>query len=160
MKEVWVGIDPGSTGAVAVIDKEDKIIDILDYEALILENSLLITIPILKKKYDVQLITLEKLNASACFSKRTNWVLSGNYHIWETAANLSGVEVSLYLPRAWQKGLFEKRHGEKKQRSLNLCRELYPEYNDTYFKFKKDHDRADAVLIARHGKTKWMDTKK
>lgn len=153
----WIAIDPGAKGALALID-EDENIEIFDYDKdLISMQEILLD---WNKRFDVKLVVIEKLNASPVFSKVTCWSLGGNYATWIALVTLTEMPLELVSPKKWQKGLFTKIDGQGKERSLNLCRRRYPKLREQYFKRKMDIDRADALLMAIHGRDSWMMIRK
>lgn len=67
----------------------------------------------------------------------------------ETCVTLSGMETVLVMPTTWKRALNLLKADKKA--SLNLAREFFPDYAITTFKLQKNHNRAEASLIALYG---------
>jgi len=146
MGDAYLGVDPGGTGAIAVLDSSRNIIDIHDYIDVYSANVFLSQ---LNKDFDIQLAVLEKVHSFSKQGVSSVWSFAQNYgeHIGLLTANY--ISFQLIPPQQWQKGvLTDSDNKDKKKRGLAVCRRLYP--NADYFKREKDHNRADAVLMALH----------
>ena len=80
-----------------------------------------------------------------------SWYGSGyGFGVWWTALEALGAEVELVTPAVWKKdlGIYGRRFTKEDSRSLAL--ELFPELADE-LRRKKDHGRAESLLIAAWG---------
>ena len=80
-----------------------------------------------------------------------SWYGSGyGFGVWWTALEALGAEVELVTPAVWKKdlGIYGRQFTKEDSRSLAL--ELFPELADE-LKRKKDHGRAESLLIAAWG---------
>jgi crossover junction endodeoxyribonuclease RuvC len=69
-----------------------------------------------------------------------------NFGIWQGILAALGIPFLMPRPREWQKGLVRPSDGhDTKSRSLAVARRLFP---DAPLAKKKDHNRADALLLA------------
>ena len=137
------GIDPGKTGAVAVLDSKDMaVVDMRDFgdPGEIAE---------FLKTYPLDMAVLEKVGAMPKQGVVSVFSFGTNYGLWQGLLTALKVPFSLVTPQLWMKGqVLPSDHADRKKRGLTVCRRLYPE--SKYFKREKDHNRADAVLIARY----------
>jgi crossover junction endodeoxyribonuclease RuvC len=69
-----------------------------------------------------------------------------NFGTWQGIIAVLGLPCLMPRPAEWQKGLVRKSDGkDPKARSLAVARRLFP---DAELSKKKDHGRADALLLA------------
>lgn len=142
----YIGIDPGITGAACLIRYPE--IQILDWDGTV---STAIKIGGWKLKYDIVGAFIEHVNA---MPRDKNHMVSmakliRNAGHWEGILSAFEIPIKRISPTQWRKGLYapcDKRPFKK--RSLDAARELFPDYGKTYFSRVKDHNRAEAALIA------------
>jgi crossover junction endodeoxyribonuclease RuvC len=67
----------------------------------------------------------------------------------EATVALCGVDIVLTMPGQWKKKLGLT--GPDKGKSLDLIRATFPDVADKWFKRKRDHNRAEAALLALYG---------
>lgn len=158
-----IGIDPGVTGAMAMISPSGKIIDIHDLPTLEHKvgkrtqrtlNAYGLARTIAKwSEFTPMMIWVEQSQirggsgrapgATSCFSTgRTFGTIEG------IIAAL-GVPVQYVHPRTWKTA--HRLVGKTKDDSRTRALEIYPEYT-THLARKKDHNRAEAILIAHYGR--------
>ena len=143
MTEVWwLGVDPGKKGAACL--KSGPSIIISDY-AGVLETSA--KIREWKDEYFIQGGFLELVHNMPEDGGSSAFRFGTNFGFWQgTLASLK-IPFKLITPRSWRKGLFKKSDGATtKKKSLAVARRMFPE--SEYFLREKDHDRAEAMLIA------------
>lgn len=167
MEKCWIGIDPGQTGAIATIVKNaDKQLSILVSGCPKDEHECLTVLKGLKDLYElvVQKVVIEQqqsIYGIKGHSGPQSFTLGQNYGMWLTAVAAMGWPLQTVKPAAWKKALGypAKLQGEKadeakkrsKQYSVTLARRLYP-LAECLLTRKKDHDRAEAILLAHIGK--------
>lgn len=150
---IFIGVDPGITGALAVIG-EHGYVAVHDMPAMLYGKTTgrkAVNLPLLAA-------TIRPYTALACVAcvERVNAMpgqgvssmFSMGMSFYGACGTLAGLEIPFYLvqPQAW-KGYFQL--NSEKERSLDLARKLYPMAS---LKHKKDHGRAEALLIARYAK--------
>lgn len=150
--KAWIGIDPGVTGAVACI-AEDNSLFVLDWPG---SSRAWDFLNALNKQFSIQAAVIEAIHfyprqvkgKKNFRSSRSIDLLQRNAGIWW------GILVSLGFPRLkvdpkrWQAGqVFPFMGKDPKKRSLAAARKLFP--NCEHILREKDHNRADAILIAR-----------
>ena len=155
MKKIIIGIDPGLTGAIAILDSESGEIVSLEDMPVIPEGG--------KKKvsgnglmrifggYDrhqVEMVYLERVGARPGQGVVSMFSFGRSYGAVESAVSLMGFPMTYVSPQRWKRsaGLV----GSPKDASRGKVLDLYPEAD---VHRKKDSGRADAVLIARYGES-------
>ena len=151
-QKAYLGIDPGKTGAVALITNEGAH-EILDYPG---DPSLIVDrFRKWKLNYEIVMTALEKVGARPGQGVVSMFTFGRNLGAWEGIISAFGIPFMMPTPRQWQKGLIDqKAGGNPKERSLNTARRLFPNASLTR---KKDHGRADALLLAFWAKRQWMN---
>lgn len=156
---IIAGIDPGTSPTIAVIDAAGgiAIFDELSAAQKINGRNTHTPIPELIRfaleASGVQRVVMERVwmrptgGAAAQGSVSQSRLVSSMYLMWGVAIGL-GLEVDLVLPQTWKRhyGL----HGPDKELSRLRCLKLMPEAAK-FLTRKKDHNRAEAILLARYG---------
>ena len=148
--KAFIGIDPGKTGAAALIT-EDGTHEILDYPgdpSLIVEK-----IREWIVNHEIIMAALEKVSARPGQGVVSMFTFGRNLGAWEGIISAFGIPFMMPAPRQWQTGLIDPKAGtDSKTRSLNTARRLFPDASLTR---KKDHGRSDALLLAFWAKRQW-----
>lgn len=154
----FIGIDVGITGAIGII-KEDGSIDVFD-------------MPIIekigkkkKKVYDVNgifdllschkdnsIITIEELHAQPTGTV-ANFSMGAGWGIFSMAIKSLNIPHVVVLPGRWKKKMDIS--SDKSQSRLRVI-ELFPSAKN-YVKLVKDHNRAEALLLAEYGRRLYRD---
>ena len=140
----FIGIDPGQTGAAVLYDMV-QIIDVIDYsDPVMVANQ----IGSWQYKYDhIDMAILEKVHSMPRQGVSSTFKFGTNFGVWQGILSAYQIPYELVTPQKWQKGLVTKSDGkDAKERSLAVARRFFP--GSEYFKRKKDHNRADAALMA------------
>ncbi len=166
-----IGIDPGITGAIAYIDDLPSNHTVYDVEDLpvvtraigkgqeINAAALRDILAAIELKSDGEVIVyVEYVQAMPPIrgSKRQAGTVS-SFNFGNTAGIIKGVVIGagykvIYVqPNAWKKHF--RLTGKEKDAARGKALELFPDINDK-LKYKKDHGRADALLIAYYGQYK------
>lgn len=144
MDKIYIGIDPGQTGAAAFLFEslgtaDGSFFDYQDFEI----------IPILKTLQQEKYIfkaAIEKVSAMPKQGVASSFKFGTNFGIWQGRLEALQIPFVFVTPRKWQKEVFDSMaQGDRKEMSLNLARRLFP-WAD--LRLKKHHNRADALLIA------------
>lgn len=156
---MFIGIDPGVRGAIAVLDENRKCVSFHDMPSINVgkgKSNRLKVSPILLKGIladidDVECVFLEHLMAHSISGKVVNFSLGYSFGVCEALVCGLGYKLELFRPQEWKKaqGLIGKHKDASRLRAL----EKYPLCADS-LKRKKDVDRAEALLIADYGITK------
>ena len=164
-RKIIIGMDPGFTGAIGVIDLVDnecryiedmptlidrkgkKQIDVGTLSNIVLD---------LDSRFDIQFAAVEKVGSMP------NQGLSSTFRFGYGAGTLEGVlrahdvDCRFYLPQMWKACLGLS---PSKKESLILARKLWPDASK-YFKRAKDDGRAEACLIAHYARKLYNDLKR
>jgi crossover junction endodeoxyribonuclease RuvC len=140
--KAWLGIDPGKTGCAALIyDEGQELLDWPGSPALVVDK-----LTDWKFDYEVRLAALESVHAMPKQGVTSVFHFGENFGIWQGILAALGFPFLMPRPREWQKGLVRPSDGpDTKSRSLAVARRLFP---DAPLTRKKDHNRADALLLA------------
>lgn len=154
----YIGIDPGSKGAIAAIDDygviaiEDLSSNIKDYDRL------LYTWKDDRGTFDDTYVTVEDVcgrPGQSCVANTTFMKLAGMAEL--LGYNISTEGFLKVKPQVWKKHfglIFDKSMSktEKKHKSIELAKALFPSVADQLTASKDG--RAEALLIALYGKEK------
>lgn len=147
-----IGIDPGFTGAIALVD--GKRVWAADLPITLIKNKkeICVTtfIDILRDigVRRIQYAVVEDVHARPGQAAGAMWRFSYNAGILFGVLRAFDIKVIRVSPQVWKPGLGLN---SDKNKSLELARELYPNYKK-YFKRKKDDGRAEALLLAHFAK--------
>lgn len=144
---MFIGIDPGSSGCIAIVNQNKEVVAVHDW---VDEHSTCDFLSDIKSNYDDVFCVLERVHSMPGQGVSSVFAFGANYGAYKGILAALKVSYTTVTPQAWQKGVLPVAESDKdkKKRSLVVCRRLYPE--SLYFKREKDHNRADAVLIALH----------
>ena len=138
---VVVGIAPGKTGACALL-LDGEYVACHDWESgpripelLDLWNTL----------FRIDMVVLEKVHSMPKQGVVSTFSFGTNYGWWLGVIDALQIPVHHVTPQAWTRSLPPKTKPTDKP-ALQVARELFP---GAPLKWKKDHNRADAIMIAR-----------
>jgi len=142
----WVGIDPGQTGAAAIIFENGH--EVFDWPGT--PDIAYLNLIDWKDRYWIELIVLEKAQPMKKNGVKQGVVstfkFADNFGQWKGMLAALAIPLLLVTPKNWQKGLVSKSDGTTtKERSLAVARRLFPSAD---LRLKKHHNRADALLMA------------
>lgn len=157
-----IGIDPGTTGAVAIIDATGGIPELIDTPtAEVVRNK--------KKKNDYMPsemarilmpystdsaessahVYIEQVSAMPGNGATSMFGFGKGFGIWLGILAAYAIPYTLVTPQAWKKIMMAGMSSEKDAARVRAI-QLYPELSDQ-LRRKKDIGRADALLIAAYG---------
>lgn len=155
---ILIGIDPGLTGAVAALDTGGNVwvrdMPVTAYSATGAVKNALDGPALARMIGAVQShVFIERVSAMPGQGVASMFSLGMSY--WGAAGVCAGLglPVTLVTPGEW------KRHfklGADKDMARGLASRLYPQID---LSRKKDHGRAEALLIARYGMETWKGVK-
>jgi len=157
---MFIGIDPGVSGAVAMLRTTARRKRVRSWEVHDIP-----TVKVGKRRevdatklfdmlslvcWDDTLVSLERVHSmpgqgvasTFSFGKATGTIIGclAGAGLWE--------HTTLVTPQVWKKAMLKDMPKEKES-SIVRCRELFP-YTCDYLTKKSHHNRADATLIAEH----------
>lgn len=138
----FVGIDPGKTGAAAFFSEDGTFIDVVDFSDVF--------VVLAQRRADIILAYLEEVHSMPKQGVVSTFNFGMNYGWWQGVLTGLGIPYITIRPQEWQKGLVPKKENKSDKPSLEVARSMFP---DAPLSRKKDHNRADAILI---GHTAYM----
>jgi crossover junction endodeoxyribonuclease RuvC len=157
--QLYIGIDPGLHGAVAVI--RNHFVGVWDTPTTIVKRG--------KKKHTVYLpasmvevlkhiidhfgtptvVGLEEVHAMPGQGVTSMFSMGKGSGLWEGIITALGMPLVRIIPQRWKKEMLADGRGKDKQASIVRALELFPEAA-SYMARKKDEGRAEAILIAEY----------
>ncbi len=152
-----VGIDPGLSGAVAVLNKEETpdVLGVWDTPTLALEKS--------KRAYDIPgmlkllcelpsvvpvHVFIERQQAFPGQGVSSMFKIGYGYGLWLGILSALKFPYTVVSPVVWTKAMLAGIPGEGKDRSIEAAHRLFPNISVG----KSYRGRADALLIAEYGR--------
>lgn len=146
-----LGIDPGLTGALALLNDEGQLVEVQDLPVMsgqIDGYQLKGMIAALAPDHAV----VELLHAMPSNGSRAAFSQGDSWGAIRTAIQCARIPHTTVTPSKWKQRLGLTRGAtdkERKEISRRRAIELYPGFG--FFDRKKDHNRAEAALIATYG---------
>ena len=137
---MYIGIDPGKTGAVAILDDKCNYINVLDFGQEGLMPALIGYAPVVKFAY------LEKVHSMPGQGVVSTFSFGENFGWWQGVLGSLGIPYTTIRPQDWMKKYSLQKSSASDKPGLEVARKLFPE---APLSLKKHHNRADALLIAR-----------
>jgi crossover junction endodeoxyribonuclease RuvC len=152
---IYVGIDPGNSGAIAVID--NGVVDMYPLHTETLRSDAQDAFEDIKQYTDEQklpvVVCMEKVGSMPRQGVASTFKFGVAYGILQGMCIAYGFGIQYEpTPQQWKKVVFTNTHKglgreEQKQMAREQARKLYPALSDK-LKLKKDADKAEAVLLA------------
>jgi hypothetical protein len=146
---IFIGIDPGKTGALGVIwgYPNGKFgLWVYDFDPDKFVTDL--------RAFTVQkpFCVLEKVGAMPGQGVTSMFNFGKNAGMWIGVLKSFGIPYEEIAPQKWQKEIFDSaRGGDPKDRSRAMALKLFPDLGPQLQR-KKDHNRADAILMAEYAR--------
>lgn len=137
---MYIGVDPGKTGAVAILDDKGNYINVLDFGQGGLMSALIDYAPVVKFAY------LEKVHSMPGQGVVSTFSFGENFGWWQGVLGSLGIPYTTIRPQDWMKKYSLQKSSASDKPGLEVARSLFPE---APLCLKKHHNRADALLIAR-----------
>jgi hypothetical protein len=148
MKEkVFMGIDPGQTGAVAVIASDWQ--DVYDWPGDEIGAAMIVRDIVVS--FDVHLCALEAVSSMPKQGVSSVFKFGVNFGVWRGILAAFCIPFVLVRPQEWQKNLVPKKSEGVNKPSLAVARRMFP---DAELHLKKHDGRGDALLLAYYAKCK------
>lgn len=138
-----LGIDPGKSGAFALLNAKGGTCSMFDFTGFEEVTSRL-------KEHHFYHAFIEKVHAMPGQGVCSMFSFGENFGHWQGILGALKIPYTLVAPQTWKK-IMLKDMPKEKESSVQRCLQLYPQMVDS-FKRKKDHNRADALLIAEYGR--------
>lgn len=146
-----LGIDPGVTGALALLDNGIDVLLVRDMPTLPGTKRKLVLSPIgvfeLIEAFEPDVAFLERVHAMSKQGVTSSFNFGVSYGIVQGALGSCHVPYHFVTPQEWKHHF---RMGADKNAARATASRLYPKHATTFSR-RKDHGRAEAVLLAHYG---------
>jgi crossover junction endodeoxyribonuclease RuvC len=153
MEKRYLGIDPGKTGGLGLIDQEGLVTFCKAMPALNNEVDVIGLIKLIEENRPTSII-LEDVHSIHLASAKANFQFGKTLGLIEAVCLLAKIQLIKVKPMAWQRVSLDgvPKSGNTKERALAGVRRLYPNLNlKASSRCIKDHDGiVDAILLARY----------
>lgn len=136
---MYIGIDPGKTGALAVVNEKGLFVCVIDYEPHEVLEWLYENLNNINYGYLESVHSMPRQGVVSTFN------FGENFGWWKGVLLSLEIKHELVPPRVWMKKYFLKKESAYDKPGLELARKMFPE---APLSLKKHHNRADALLLA------------
>ncbi len=150
---LYLGIDPGFDGAVAVLDGQGNIVTLDDTPTFMIKGGVknkrqfdITGMKAILHSFDNQIAALEAVHCMPEQGITGAFAFGRGLGIWEGLLVGLGIPVHMVTPQKWKKSMMEGM-GKEKDASRMRALQLFPKAE---LHLKKHHNRADALLMAEH----------
>jgi crossover junction endodeoxyribonuclease RuvC len=147
---VYIGIDPGQTGAMAMIEGvAGKVVAVVDYPGT--PDGAAEVLRKWQSSFNIKLATLEIVHSMPGQGVVSTFSFGANFGAYRGILAALMIPSIGVAPRTWAKllGLQPTKEITNKERNLYFAREIWPFAPLTK---KKHHSRADALCLAEYGR--------
>jgi crossover junction endodeoxyribonuclease RuvC len=147
---IFIGIDPGKSGSIAVLNKEK--LTVIPTPVVEGDYDIAEMINILEDSIDKpsnSFIIIERAQAMPGQGVVSMFEFGRGYGLWLGIINFLLVPYQIVHSRTWTKKMLEGAPGEGKERAFHVARNLFPSWQP---KLKKEHEYADSILLAEYGR--------
>jgi crossover junction endodeoxyribonuclease RuvC len=149
-----VGIDPGTSGALAALSADAELLAITDMPAFPASNNRAVVDAValsdwLRRHRPARGVWVEQVSAMPTDSRVSAFSFGRAVGVTEAVCLLLALSLNRVQPVAWKRAAGLPA-GAPKGSSIEAARRLVPS-SAPHLTRVRDHNRADAVLIARHG---------
>ena len=141
---IYIGVDPGKNGGIAIIDSDGVIAFPFSEERLLIE------LDGIAQEYEC-ICYLEHVHAMPKQGVSSTFNFGMNFGFIQGVLKAYEIPYELVTPQKWKK---EFSCTSDKNTSIELCKRLFPNVNlKATERCRKDHDgMAEALLIAEYGR--------
>ena len=153
MSKLIIGIDPGLTGACAILDEKENFINIIDVPTMAGYNKGAFIKNCVNSKalfdllspYPNAYVCIEQVSSMPRDGAASAFSFGDTFGSIKAVCGCLGYELRQVLPRIWKADF---NISSDKEEARELAIKLVPDAHD-FLKRKKDHNRAEALLIAK-----------
>ena len=146
--KLYIGIDPGKSGGVAMINKKDNTLTVMKFPNELGELSVMIEAFIHNVKVDDVCVYIEHVHSFPTDSRPSAFSFGRNLGHWEGILSTYELEWHTAAPRTWQEHydipVIKNKH-ERKNWLKDVAKSLFPNLRVTLH-------TSDALLIANYAK--------
>lgn len=165
-KMIYLGIDPGLSGACALLHNDSMVTEVFDtptlevirngrrrrdYQIAPLISSLVLRVGNLISETGEVCAYLESVNAFPGQGVTSMFSLGRGLGLWEGVLAALGIPYTKVLPQVWKREMLGGKSRQGKGASLLRAQQLFPSAD---LSRKRDHGRAEALLLAHYGRTR------
>lgn len=147
-----VGIDPGKEGAIVIIDDPGTLVAIADMPIAAGELDGRAFAELLMDAQPISRVFIEKVHSMPKQGVASTWRFAQNYGGLIHVLQAGEIPFERVPPQKWKASF--SLNGKPKDAARALCSEMWPEAASD-FRLVKHGGRADAALIAEHGRRTW-----
>lgn len=147
--KLWVGVDPGQTGAMAaLVDDGGHLAPTATYKMWEGTRSMYHTLVTWSTFYHIVAVAVEKQHAMARDSKQSATTFQQHYGEWKALIKIAGFEPVEVRPAAWMKRRIAAKKGPGDKPSVPYVQKRYPYINMAGPRGGIRDGIADAICIA------------
>ncbi len=151
----WLGIDPGLDGCVAVIENNE--LDFYDTPTLkgagtrrmIDVAACAVMLRDLRTEYGTLTAGVERVGSMPGMGNVSAFSFGFGFGVWIGILAALEIPYTLVSPVTWKRAMCPN-EAKNKDASRVVARRLWPVQTEEYLSRKKDHNRADAALLAEY----------
>lgn len=145
---VWVGIDPGLKGAVAII-AENGTVEVLDWSNV---QDMYTHLKMLDTQCCLQLVVLEKVSVQKSDGAKSATTFQQHVGMWKAILDLLKLPWVEVMPQRWMMGRLPRKSGPNDKPSVPYVQARYPDVSLIGPRGGVKDGRADALCIAEFAK--------
>ena len=146
MSNLYIGIDPGASGAIAVINSNQDIYLLKDWPGDEVQAAKIVE-SIFSEGYGGEIrAAIEKAHAMPKQGVSSTFKFGMNYGMWKGILASHGIPFREITPKTWQKGVIAK--AQDKKPAVAAAARMFPTAELYGPRGGKKDGRADALLIA------------
>ena len=155
-KHFYMGIDPGVTGAIAVLDQNHTVVELMDCPKGgipgMMDGIDELTSKVIETKASENsklFACLEEVQGIPGMGSNSTFAFGVNFGAWQAIIKALGIPYILVKPQKWQKATLDgpQKKGTTKERSLATAQRLFPQKG---LGLAKTNGRPDALNLARY----------
>jgi crossover junction endodeoxyribonuclease RuvC len=160
-RALFVGIDPGASGAIAVVNVFDQLVAVLDAPTVTTSTvsggsrtrlDVAEAANLLRQWPGIVSVGLERVGAMPGQGVTSMFSFGEGFGMWQGILGTLGLPYELFLPLTWQKTQLGARSARGKDAAYVVASRLYPDAQLRGPRGAILDGRADAILIARHAR--------
>lgn len=152
---IYIGIDPGQTGGLAVIFDEENRAEVFDAPTFKVDKKTKLDVnsmsALLKRFIGVDtLVTMESVHSMPKQGVASSFNFGEGFGMWKGIISAYSLPLELPSPQRWKKAMLADQ-GKDKDASRFKAMQLFPELTER-LKLKKHDGRAESLLLAEYGR--------
>ena len=148
----WLGVDPGATGALALVDEFGALLDVEDVPIVVVRGKSRLSAPLIAdliRRWNPDRAIVEQVNAMPKNGGASMFAFGYGAGALEGVLAAMGVPVDFVTPSVWKRAM---RLSADKGLSRMTAQRRWPNAAPL-FKRVKDDGRAEAALLAEYART-------